>query len=422
MSFKLLDYQEKTVQFGVSNPYAIYALEMGLGKSLSSLETAIRTKSKTLIVVPPYLALNWKAEIKKFFPEKNVALLRHKKQFYRPFDDDFVIITYSFVGDAEILFEWADMVICDECQMLKDMKAKRTEAVHRLIYENSISRVLLLTGTPILNRLYELHSLLAIMNYNPRIEESAFLKRFPTYVQFANYFSILSEREIWRGNKKVKIQEWSGHRNTEELKQILAKHMIRFKSSDVLSLPPSEDINVMVDDIDQSSLLMAFEDFRSDPENNSVLPKIKAEAALQKASLTVEYVKGLLETGVQVIVYSDHVASAEKIAHFLGVSAITGETNMDWRMRYANEFQRGESQVLVATIGAFSTGINLQNAFNMVFNDINWVPGNMEQAKFRIVRVGQKNKCKFHYILGSYQDEYILNTVLDKKNTIDAVI
>jgi len=422
MTYKLLPYQEKTVDFGLKNPYCIYALQMGLGKSLCALATADKLKAKTLIICPVYLMFNWRSEVNKFFPNKSVSVFKHKKEFYVPVDTDIIIISYSFVGDADKLFEWADLVVCDESQYLKETKTKRTEAVHRLVYENSVSRLILLTGTPILNRVYELYSLFALMEYNPRIEESSFLKRFPTYVDFACYFSHLNEREIYRGNRRVRIQEFSGVKNLEELKKLKDKYMVVYKSSDVLELPESEDVYFHVDDMDMPELQEAFDEFLSDKSNHAVAPNIKAKAALMKAPLTAEYVKELMSEGQQVVVYSDHVEAATCIAEALGVKVITGQTPPEVRSRLANAFQANESEVIVATIGSFSTGVNLQNAHNMVFNDYNWVPGQMEQAKFRIVRVGQKKRCKFHYMIGSKQDEYILGKLEAKISTINSII
>lgn len=422
MSFQLLDYQRTTVDFGKRTNYALYALEPGLGKSLCALTTAIETKSKTLIIVPTYLALNWKDEIKKFYPEKNVAVLPNKKDFYRPFDDDFIIITYSFLSEAEILFEWADMVVFDECHYLKDAKTKRSEAAHRLVYENSIKRLILLTGTPILNRVYELHSLLSLLHYDPRVEESPFLQKFPTYVHFANHFSFLSEKEIYRGKRKVTIQEWSGSKNTKELQDILSKVMIRFKSEDVLNLPPSEDIHIRVSDVSDEKLLDAFNAFQAIEGNNSVVGGVKRDAAIAKAPITAEYVKNLINNGMQVVVFSDHPDASEEIGRILGCPVVTGQTPNSTRHLYASKFQKGEYDCISATVGSFSTGINLHNAYNMVFNDYPWVPGALKQAKYRIIRVGQQNKCRIHFILGSFQDQYILKKLEDKDVTIKKVL
>lgn len=414
MSFNLLDYQRQTVDFGIKNKYCIYALDMGLGKTFTALTTAIETNSKTLIVCPSYLKLKWKSEIRKFFPDKTVDLYENAKDFYKPWDTDFVIISYSFVDKADMFFEWADMVIADECHQLKSIKAKRTEAFHRLIYENSIKRCLLLTGTPILNRVYELYSLIAICNYNPDIEESKFLKRFVSYVDFANYFSYLKEYEIFRGGRRVKVQEWTGSKNVDELKGYLKDIYIRFNSEDVLDIPPYVDIEVPVSFEDMPELLSEFDSFNEESSANS---KAKSQAALLKVPFTIDYVKGLMESDRQVVVYTDHVESCEMLGKGLGVIGISGETPMKKREELAIKFMNGESKVIVATIGSFSTGIDLYSSFNMVFNDPNWVPGIMKQAKYRIRRLGQKNKCFFHHIIGTNQDK-IINKKLEQKMAV----
>jgi SWI/SNF-related matrix-associated actin-dependent regulator of chromatin subfamily A-like protein 1 len=422
MNYEVKDYQKGVIEYGIKNPYFINSMDVGLGKTLVSLEIAVRTKSKALIICPTYLMLKWESEIKKFFPDKIVSKLDHSDDFYKLWDTDFAIISYYHAPKADVLFEWADMVITDEAHYLKSMTTKRSEAIHKLVYENSIKRVTLLTGTPIQNRVYELYSLITLCQYNPLIEESAFLKKFPTYVDFANHFSYLKEFERNVGKKRIKIQQWEGVRNLPELKEWLKGIYIRLESDSVLNLPPYSEVEVPVSYEDNPELLEAFESFQGGGDKNSVVSTVKAEAALAKAPFTVDYVKDLLEKDLQVVIYSDHPSSAEFIAEKLGYTAITGATPMEYRQMMATRFQNGECKVLIATIGSFSTGIDLFSAQNMVFNDLNWVPGNIDQVKGRIRRLGQKKRCIFHYIIGSYQDTIILNRLEAKRETIRAVI
>ncbi len=334
-------------------------------------------------------------------------------------DCDYAIVSYNFLKNAEKLFEWANLVVYDEVHNIKSTKAQRTNFAHKFTYENSIERCLMLTGTPIQNRVYEFYSLIALANYNPKIEESAFLKKFPTYVDFANYFSYLREFEMNRGNKRVKVQQWEGIKNEDELKNKWLKNIyIRFENMEDI---PSEEMEIPVSYEDNPDLLAAFEEF-SPGANESVMSKVKAQAALSKASFTAEYVQNLLDQDERVVVFSDHVESAELIAYKLGVKAITGKTLMHYRDAMAERFQNLESNVIVATIGSFSTGIDLQSANNVVFNDPNWVPGNMDQARFRIKRIGQKKRCFFHYIVGSHQDSIIYQRIKQKEEVIRAVL
>lgn len=420
MGHKLYDYQLKTIEYGLAHNYSILGLEMGLGKTLCSLEIAERSKSKTLIICPAYLRLKWKSEIDKFFPGKSITVFNSAKEIYKVWDSDYVIISYSLLEKSDSLFEWADMVIVDESHYLKEMKTKRTETFHRLIYENSISRCLLLTGTPIQNRVYEFYSLMAICNYNPKLEESSFLQKFPTYVHFANHFSYLKQFEIFRGGRRVKVQQWEGLKNKEELKNIWLKDIyISFKSDEVLDLPPYVNIDVPVSYEDMPELLEEFENFNGNV--TGVEATAKSKAALIKVPYTIDYVKGLMESVNQVIVYTDHVASCEALAKGLHTTPITGQTNMKIRQQLADDFMSGKIGVLVATIGSFSTGIDLYSSYNMVINDFNFVPGNMKQAMYRIRRIGQKNKCFFHRILGTVQDKIIIKKLESKMAVINEV-
>lgn len=418
-------FQKETIKFGIANEYAIYALGMGLGKSFCAASTAVQTRSTCLIVCPAYLRLKWHSEIKKFFPDATVSVFLNDKEFYPVWDTDFVIISYNYVDKAEILFEWADMVVFDEGHMLKTIGAKRTDASHRLVFENSIKRVLILTGTPIQNRVYEFYSLIAMCNYNPKFgDKTEFLERFPSYVDFANYFSYLEEFEVFNAktNKKVKVQQWVGYQNIEELKEKYLKDIyIRF-GPEVLGLEEPIHVEVPVSYEENSQLMKDFERFTREGGETSVMSSVKAKAALSKVPFTVDYVKNLLEQCEQVVVYTDHVEACLELAKRLGAVAITGQTSVNRRQELADEFMAGKSRVIVATIGSFSTGIDLISAFNMVFNDFNWVPGNMEQAMYRIRRIGQTVRCVFHYIMGSHQDKVIWETLKEKIEVIRKVV
>lgn len=418
-TFELKPYQNTTVEFGMKNPYAIYGLKMGMGKSLCALETAHRTNSKLLVVCPAYLRLKWKSEVKKFYPDKIAAVFENDKQFYALWDTDIAIISYHYVGKAEVLFKWADMVAFDEGQFLKEMTAKRTLDSHRLVFENSIKSCLILTGTPIQNRVYEFYSLLAICHYNPTLgDKPEFLEKFPTYVHFASHFSHLREFQMMRGGRRVKVQQWEGFKNEDELKEWSKNCYIRFDQTG----QKYTEVDVPVSYEENSELLQVFEQFTAKGDQTSVASNVKAKAALAKVPFTVEYVKGIIDQGEQVVVYTDHVESCLALAEKLGVPGITGQMDMKKRQILADEFMAGKSKVIVATIGSFSTGIDLYSAANMVFNDLCWVPGMLEQAMFRILRLGQTRECVIHFILGSIQDATIRKALKEKMETIKAVI
>lgn len=422
--FSLKPYQEETVEFCLKNKYSIVALDPGLGKTLVALVVAKKLGARTLVIVPSFLIFNWINEIKKFFPEMVVSVFDSSKRIYPPVDSDIVLTTPDLVQRNEeiynYVFEWAELVIVDEATCYKTMEAKRTDSFHRLIYENSVKRCMQLTGTPIQNRVYELYSLVAICNYNPEIIESTFLNKFPTYIDFADYFSHRVERYVTTKRGRKLVPQWEGKKNISELKSKYLKNIyIRFKSEDVLDLPEELPKDVYMSDIDCGELLEAFEAYNE--ENSSVSPKIKKEVALKKVEFTAKYVLEELDRFGSAIVYTDHVEACEELAKKFKVQPIHGGTPVEKRAEIFRKFINGETQVLVATIMSFNTGITATNCNFMVFNDLNWVPGNLEQARRRIRRIGQTKKCHYHYILGSKQDKYILESLEAKEEVIKAV-
>lgn len=415
----LTDIQKEAVRFCLKNPYAIVALQMGLGKSAVAIYLAHRLKSRCLIIAPAGLILNWKHEIEKCLDGQLITLFRKGSDIYSPFDSDFVLISYDLAIKSEAIFEWADMVIFDEANHLSHMNTKRTSRIHELIYENSIPRMYLLTGTPIKNRVEEYYSLITLCNYNPQVEHSEFLVKFPESISFADHFSYRDEfqKPIYRnGNRQyITIRKWEGLRNEEELREWLRDIYIMRKGQ-TQSFIRKE---VILSEEDNPDLLKEF-NRAMDDIGHSVESKFKKEAALKKVPLTVKYLKDLFETGeiTSAVVFTDHRASCHELARAFGTIGITGEMPVAERQRLAKEFQAGVSDVIVGTIKALSTGYTLTRANNVVFNDFPWVPGDMEQAEFRINRIGQTKQCVVHRIIGSKQDEYILRVIENKKEVI----
>lgn len=314
------------------------------------------------------------------------------------------------------------------CTYVKSTDTLRGRSSHKLIFENSIKRVMLLTGTPILNRVYEFYSLIAITFYNPELPSNLyqeFTEKFPTYVDFANHFSHLREfkvNQMVRGKMiQVKVKQWNGIQNVSELKKLLVGRYIRFTTDEIPNMPSYVDVPVVVAQEDIPELLDMYDSI-AEGRSSSVMSDVKAKAALAKTKYTHEYVTSLLEAGESVVVYSDHVESCQRLGELFGVVGITGATKMALRQQMADDFMAGKSKVIVATIGSFSTGIDLIAANNLVFNDFNFVPGNMDQAKYRIRRIGQTKTCFFHYIISSFQDEIILSKIEEKQSVIDQII
>lgn len=423
--------QQTAIDYALKNPYSILACCMGSGKTRMIIEAQKITQEKLLVVCPAYLVNKWLAEFKKWSPATTVSAFKKSDEIKTP-NTEVAIVPYSLLlsktfnmqdptlesiqvtSRAEILFQWAEYVAVDEAHLAKTMSANRTQALHKFIYENEPNRLSLLSGTPIKNRVAEFYSLIALTNYNPVIKESAFLKKFPNDILFADYFSNRVEYTVGMGSWARSVVKYEGLRNVEELKQWLQGVYIKLEDT---SGPQLLFLDVQLDLRDMPNLQEEFELFMLDDTVDSTA---KAQSALLKAPYTVLYVKDLLEEVDQVVIFTDHVTSCEAIAKAFGVEAITGKMPADRRTQLGLDFQSQKSKVIVATIGSFSSGVDLDPCRDLVFNDFSWVPGDNDQAIYRIKRMTQKMRPRIHNLFASPQDEKIWNTLKEKLAVIKA--
>jgi SNF2 family DNA or RNA helicase len=227
---------------------------------------------------------------------------------------------------------------------------------------------------------------------------------------------------MYKNGRTIKVLNWEGFKNVDILKSHLKGIYIKFKARDVLlDLPEKIYKEVLISNSENKALLDEFERVQAQDGMDKIRPPIKAMNALSKVDFTIEYVKDLLETTDKVLVYSDHVDAAHALAKGLNVKAITGSMSMIERQKIANEFQNGSLNVLVATIGSFSTGVTLTACHNLVANDLPWTPSLVEQMEGRIQRIGQKSICVVHKIFGSITDQNINQKLFSKSEMIKKV-
>lgn len=420
----LKEDQKLAFDFALKNSYSFVPLKPGRGKSrvLIELREHLQKKQQTncLIVCPSYLVTNWVDQIKQWAPRGTIITsIRKGKDIYELFDTDYCVISYDLAQKAEHLFEWADMVGLDEAHSIKSQKAKRTQFIHKSIFENSTKRLHLLTGTPIKNRVEEFYSLLALCNYNPHSPQGDFLDKFPDSITFADHFSFREEYKIQIGRHWVPIIKWNGIRNIPELKDYLKDVYPRIPQPKTQE-PIFNDITVS--NSPDLELINAFNAHFKVEGSDSVNPTAKASAALKKAPFTVKHAENLLGETDRVVIYSDHVEASEFIAQKLGTVALNGRIEPNKRMDLARRFQAGEGKFLVATIPALSSGVTLTIANHLILNDYPWVPGDLEQTILRILRIGQTKQCYIHRMVGSPQDLQIMEAIEKKQKTIDKIV
>ena len=413
----LAPHQERAVEFILTHPYSICAVCMGGGKTRIAIEARKQLGLKAIVSCPSYLKLEWEQEIKKW--DSGAKYFIDKGKVPESLSEyDIVVTSYGRLIHFEPFFESFDLVIVDEGQNMKNMAAKRTLDLHRLVYENSNKRVIVLSGTIIKNRVAEFYANICLCNYNPKLKDPRFLKEYPDAVEFADKFSYRKEYQIEIRNRRVNVLTWEGHKNVPELKEHLRPIYFKVAAEDFLKVKEvSKIVQVASKDIEG----LAAEFMANEMNPDSVGGAAKRMSAEFTVDSTVKYVQDLLNITRRVIVYTDYVEVSERLAEAFGVPAINGNVPAIQRKLIANKFIEGLYPVLVATIPSFSTGVNLQCANHMVFNDVCWSAGDLEQAKYRIKRLGQEEICYYHYMSGSPQNSAILERLASKIETIKVV-
>jgi SWI/SNF-related matrix-associated actin-dependent regulator 1 of chromatin subfamily A len=384
---KLYPFQETGVQFLLRTPWAILGDSMGLGKTVQAIELVNRSPGSTLVVCPAFLKGNWTREIEKFAKDPSL----------------FTVISYSKLKNLNTRY---DNTLVDECHYLKNPDAQRTNHFFHLVTDFPPKRLVLMSGTPIKNRVGEFWSLLYLVGAI-KIDYWDFCKRFSNLEKFRI------------GNRNV--TRFTGHRNVPELKKILSKCYLRRKASEVLDLPPITRVDVELEpDFVDKDLLQAWN------EESPAFASMKKHSALIKASHTAKYVKDILEQGEgPVVIFTDHIEPTMEISDILKsykVGSITGATSMPIRDQIVTSFQDKKLDVIVATTGSLSVGVTLTAARHLVFNDLPFVPGDLLQAEKRIHRISQDRPCVVHRVFYGKIDAHIGKTLSKKISTLKEVL
>jgi len=231
----LYSYQAEGALFAVTAGRALIGDDMGLGKTIQAIAaTEILARyfgvSKVLVVCPTSLKYQWQSEITRFSGRQDEAAARvingGRAQRQKDFAlDDFCKITNyeKLAPDLDLIAAWApDLVIVDEAQRVKNWNTIAARALKRIDSPYAI----VLTGTPLENKLEELISIVQFVDQH---------RLGPTW-------KLLHEHQV-----KDEAGRVTGYTGLEKIGQTLAPVMIRRRKSEVLrQLPSRTDQNLLV--------------------------------------------------------------------------------------------------------------------------------------------------------------------------------
>ena len=232
---ELYPFQKEGVEFAVFKKSAIIGDEMGLGKTLQAITVALLKKeifgfNKVLIVSPSSVKDQWKREITRFTDETAVVVggsRKKREEIYTNSASFFKITNYEAVlRDILVISRWKpDYIILDEAQRIKNFETKTHQAILSLPHSHS----LVITGTPLENKLEDIYSIV-------QFSDSTLLT--PLWAFAANHMYL----------SKFKANKVLGYKNLDIVHEKLKSLVIRRTKEAVFdSLPEQLENNYFLD-------------------------------------------------------------------------------------------------------------------------------------------------------------------------------
>ncbi|MFF4978649.1 SNF2-related protein [Streptomyces sp. NPDC001046] len=414
--------------------------DMGLGKTVTLIALHLKRArpEPTLVVCPASLLGNWQREINRFAPGVPVRRFHGPDRTLEGLDGGFVLTTYGTMRSAAPALaerSWG-MVVADEAQHVKNPYSATAKALRTL---PSPARVAL-TGTPVENNLSELWALLDWTTPG-----------------------LLGPLKSFRARHARAVETGEDEEAVRRLARLVRPFLLRRKKSDpgiVPELPPKTETDHPVPlTREQAALyeavvresMLAIETAEGMARRGMVLKLLtslkqicdhpalflkeehtpvgdRLAARSGKLALLDELLDTLLAEDGSALVFTQYVGMARLItAHLAGravpVDLLHGGTPVPERERMVDRFQSGSVPVLVLSLKAAGTGLNLTRAGHVVHFDRWWNPAVEEQATDRAYRIGQTQPVQVHRLIteGTVEDR-IAEMLHAKRALADAIL
>lgn len=431
-------YQIPAIEALIAHDKFILADDMGLGKTTSAVLAALeRGFQRILIVCTATLKLNWKREIEFYDDPKNISVISGKNWE----TNKWVILNYNILDNfhhtpikgvktsdlpiSPIDYANFDLVIADEAHYLKTASSIRTK-----IFTDFSSRIKcrwFLTGTPITNRPIDFYSLLKLCDSPIAQNWVHFVKKYCAGKQFYRKKPFGTEQI---SDKKEKYWVTSGASNLDDLHFKTKDMLLRRLKKDHADLPPKL-VDTIYLDMERSTMYNKYLDEYNDDVSKSKkvtlsdhltkLIRIRQMLSYDKVEYTIALAEDMIENGKKVIIFSVFTESLLRIyEHFNNKAVIIdGSVSKEKRQGAVDEFQNNDKiLVFCGNLIAAGVGITLTKAEVVIFNDLDWIPSNHDQAEDRPYRIGQENAVNVFYMLFEDTLDTLMYDELDKKRKI----
>jgi len=437
----LYPYQAEGALFAVRAGRALIGDEMGLGKTIQAIAaTELLARhfgvSRVLVVCPTSLKYQWQSEISRFSGRAARVMAGGRAQRQKDFSaDDFCKITNyeKLKPDLDLIAAWApELVIVDEAQRIKNWNTIAARALKRI----DSPYALVLTGTPLENKLEELISIVQFVDQH---------RLGPTW-------KLLHEHQV-----KDEFGRVTGYTGLEQIGQTLAPILIRRRRSEVLTqLPSRTDQTLLVpmtemqlvhhrenadivaqivkrwrrtkflSDKDQRRLTCALQNMRMSCNSTYLLDQ-ETDHGVKADELAALLDGVFVEPDAKAVVFSQWTRTHDIVirrmeARGIGYVSFHGGVPSERRPALVERFRADPDCRVFLSTDAGAAGLNLQHASTLVNMDLPWNPALLEQRIGRIHRMGQKRPVQIVNFVAKGTIEEGMLSVLAFKRSLSAGI
>ncbi|MCU0586630.1 MAG: DEAD/DEAH box helicase [Syntrophobacteraceae bacterium] len=435
LKVELLPYQLDGLAFAAERGRAILADDMGLGKTIQGIGTAELLAreagiSRVLVVCPASLKSQWRIEIERFTHRSCQLIMGGAEARSTQYSDPeafFTVCNYEQVLrdlDAIENVPW-DLIILDEGQRIKNWESKTSRTIKGL----RSPFALVLSGTPLENRLDELFSVVEFIDD----------RRLGPAFRFFNTYRVTDE--------KGKVL---GYKNLDDLRARLKPILLRRtrrevmtelppRTTEILRIPPTEEQLLLhngqrrviqgilkkrfLTEMDLLRLQKALLICRMAADSTFLVDKVEPAYSSKLAELEILLDQLTAEEDRKIILFSEWTTMLnliEPLLHRRGLdfARLDGSVPQKKRQQLMHRFQTEPDCKLFITTNAGSTGLNLQAANTVINVDLPWNPAILEQRIARAHRMGQKRPVQVYLLVTEDTLEESLLVTLSAKQEL----
>jgi superfamily II DNA or RNA helicase len=442
LKVELYPYQRRGALFAARAGRCLIADDMGLGKTIQALAAAeilarVAGIERVLIICPTSLKHQWHEEIAKFSGRTALVVEGPMAARAAAYADDsfFKIVNYDVVHrDLDAIRQWApNLVVLDEAQRIKNWKTRAAQSVKRLPSEHAI----VLTGTPLENRLEELHSIVEFVDRfrlgpmfrflaeHQHVDEAGKVVGYCNLSRIAHTLEPIllrrTKQEVLRDLPErldktffvpMTPQQMQHHQGNQE---IVAKIVAKWRRMRFLS------------DADQRRLMIALQNMRM-ACNSTYLLDHQTDHGVKADELAMQLEEIFEQPETKVVVFSQWLRTHELLErrfakrcwpHVLFHGGVPGPQRKGLVQRFRED---SDCRIFLST-DAGGVGLNLQHASVVVNMDQPWNPAVIEQRIGRVHRLGQRRPVSvFNYVSQGTIEHGMLSLINFKKALFSGVL